>query len=291
MRRGRVVPSAVFARRWTRLVGATCVAATLSAGPASARAQPADAAASQDAKLAEAKRLYEAGSQDYNLGNFAAAIEKFEAAYSLTRATPLLYNIAQAYTRRHEIDPDPAHLRKAKALFGNFIRLSEASGEDVRDARERVTQIEEQLAALGEPEPEPEPEQPPAPEGPPPPDPTPPPEPARRPYRPGGLGIAGYATMIAGLAVGSGLAATGFVSAARSEDQRAEEGQQIPLSSARAAEYDESVGKSHTLAYAGIGAGAALVVVGVALIAADAARGRRTPARARLGPAGLAIAF
>jgi tetratricopeptide (TPR) repeat protein len=280
----------VFSRRWTRLVVTTCAAAALIGGPAPARAQPGDAAPAEDAKLAEAKRLFDAGSQDYNLGNFAAAIEKFEAAYGLTRATPLLYNIAQAYTRRHEVDPDPAHLRKAKALFGNFVRLSEASGEDVRDARERVAQLDAQLAALGEPddkEPEPEPEGPK-------PEPEPAPEPApatRAKYRPGGVGIAGYVAVFSGMALGAGLGAAGFVSAGRIDDQRATEGLYVPLPGSRQQVYDDAARKSRTLAYAGIGAGAALVVVGVALIVVDAVRGRKAPARARLGPSGLEVRF
>lgn len=275
----------MFSRRWTRR---WAVAAVLVGTPTPALAGPA-AAPAEDEKLAEAKRLFDAGSQDYNLGNFSAAIEKFEAAYGLTRATPLLYNIAQAYTRLHEVDPDPAHLRKAKALFANFVRLSEAAGEDVRDARERVTQIEGQLATLGEPEDrEPELEGPP-PE--PPKQPEPPPAPARAKYKPGAMGIAGYVAVFSGMAAGAGLAAAGFVSAGRIEDQRAAEGLYVPLPGSRSQEYEAASGKARALGYAGIGVGAGLVVVGVALIAADAVRGRKSPGRASVGPSGLQVRF
>ncbi len=65
------------------------VAALLAAGGA-ARAQP-------DDPQARSRVLYEEGSRAYKAGDYPRAIEKFLAAYDLSRAPAILFNIAQAY--------------------------------------------------------------------------------------------------------------------------------------------------------------------------------------------------
>ncbi|MFY0541493.1 hypothetical protein [Nannocystis pusilla] len=77
------------------------------------------------------------------------AIEHFEAAYELSHADALLYNLGQAYSKRYEVEADPAHLRRARVLFLNFAKIREAAGSDARDARERIAAIDAQLAELG----------------------------------------------------------------------------------------------------------------------------------------------
>jgi tetratricopeptide (TPR) repeat protein len=46
---------------------------------------------------AEARRLYQEGRRHYNIGEYERAIERFKAAYLISQAPLLLYNIAQAY--------------------------------------------------------------------------------------------------------------------------------------------------------------------------------------------------
>lgn len=287
-----VVASVVLSRGWTRRIarpgplGTACLLLA-TGGPAHAAepaAQATTAEAPSDAAAeAEAQRLFEEGSQAYNLGNFEAAIERFEAAYNLSHASALLYNIGQAYSKRYEVDPDPAFLRKARVLYLNFAKINEAAGEDARDARDRVAAIDARLAELAAAEPEPKPEGP---------APGPAPEPAPTgPYRPGKAGIAGFALIGSGLVLGSGLAALGFVSAGRLEGQRREESEFVPLSAERASLYDERTGSARALAFAGIGAGSALLLTGVVLVAVDAARGGAAPRRAQLRPGGLMVAF
>lgn len=253
-------------------------------GPARA-AQPAEgheSAPAGESAEAAAQQLFEEGTEAYNLGKFDVAIERFEAAYDLTHASALLYNLGQAYSKRYELDPDPAHLRKARVLYLNFAKISEAAGEDSRDARARAAAIDEQLAAIQTPAP--------APEGPP--APAPAPEPARKgPYRPGKAGIAGFVLIGSGLVLGTGMGALGLVSAGRIETQRAEESEFVPLSQERAALYDQRAGSARVLSFAGIGAGAALLVTGVILAAVDGARGGAGRQRAQLRPGGLAVAF
>ncbi|MCY1007667.1 hypothetical protein OV079_19350 [Nannocystis pusilla] len=244
-------------------------------GPAAAhQAEPA-----AGADEAEAQRLFEEGSKAYNLGNFDVAIEQFEAAYELSHADALLYNLGQAYSKRYEVEADPAHLRKARVLFLNFAKIREAAGSDARDARERIAAIDAQLAELGKGEAQPE-------------GPAPAPEsPAKPPYRPRAAGIAGYALIGAGLVLGTGLGALGLVSAGRIDDQRRDEWQYVPLSGAREQQYADNYQSARALAFAGIGVGGALLVTGVVLVAVDAARGKTAPRRAQLRPGGLAVAF
>src|SRR5262249_4228077 len=132
-----VVPSAVLSRGWARRLHGTSVPAGLhgtsvAAGvrgtavrgllvtaclavamPAIAQpASPATATSTREVPPApgaqvEAERLFEEGSEAYNLGKFDVAIERFEAAYNLSHATALLYNLGQAYSKRYEVDPDP----------------------------------------------------------------------------------------------------------------------------------------------------------------------------------------
>lgn len=265
-----------------------CLAVS-SVNPAAAR-QPATAAtqpaSDEPDREAEAQRLFEEGAQAYNLGRFEVAIARFEAAYELSHANALLYNLGQAYSKRYEVDPDPGHLRQARVLYLNFAKISEAAGEDSRDAREHAAAIDAKLAELAAGEPEP----PPTPEG-------PPPAPAAAPveegpYRPGKPGIAGYALIGGGLLLGTGLGVVGLVSAARIDDQRGMEREFVPLSAAREQEYADSHQSARTLAFAGIGAGAALLLTGVVLVAVDAARGgKAAPRRAQLRAGGLVVAF
>ncbi|MDV7390329.1 hypothetical protein RZS08_03195, partial [Arthrospira platensis SPKY1] len=77
----------------------------------------------------EAKQAFEAGSREYKLGNYEQAVALFERSYELSERPALLFNIAQAYARKYEIDDDVENLRKAKKLYANFIVDMEAAGE------------------------------------------------------------------------------------------------------------------------------------------------------------------
>lgn len=231
-----------------------------------------------------AQRLFEEGSQAFTVGDYGLAIRKFEAAYAATQAVELLYNIALAHVKRHANVPDVADLRRARLLFDNFAAIREANGEDVRDARARVVQIDEQLAAI-------EAERVAAerreaervaaerseaervaaeqraarrvvvPEGP-------------TVYRPRRLGIAGYASLGGGLLLGGGLATAGFVSLARLQTEYVDEAGMLPVTGERGAEYADHEREARTLGLVGVGVGAALVVAGVAMVVVDARRGR-----------------
>jgi len=273
-------------------------AAEPAAPDVSATTDPSDVKPPDARTGAWAQRLFEDGSQAFNLGNFALAIRKFEAAYDLTQAVELLYNIALAYAKRHAVEPELAHLRRARVLFENFANIREANGEDARDARERVTQLDGQIAAIEAAQREAEQrdrerraaerrdaerrarEQQAATQRA-----APPPS-----YRPGRLGVAGYVGIGGGLLLGSGLAAAGFGSLAQLQAEHAGEAVPLSLPAEREALYARRDGEARTLGFVGVGVGAALVVVGVAMVVVDARRGRATR-RVAAGPFGLRVVF
>lgn len=276
------------------VVASSLVARPAIAAPTAAAAGESPPATAEDPNQAEAQRLFEKGAEAYNLGRFDAAIESFERAYELSQANALLYNIAQAYTKLYDVEPDAAHLRKAKMMFLNFAKIAEATGEDARDARARVTKIDEQLAAH---EAKAEEEKSRA-------------EAAERErreietrrleaaaklaaaqrYRPRKLGIAGWATLTAGMLGGWTITAIGGTSVRRLEAQREAESL-LPLSAERGLQYDESVLKAQVMRLVGFGVGFVLVVSGITMIAVDAVRTKRAARRVGLVPGGLRVAF
>ena len=286
-----------------RIVGLVTLRAVLAgvfalapAGPAPAAGQGPGAPA-EDAK-ARGERLFEEASAAYNLGKFDEAIAKFEGAYELLKAPSLLYNLGQAHVRAHELDGDVGHLRRARALYDNFIKIREAGGESTGDAKERMAALDAKLtefgAAQAEPEPpvEPEPEPAPAP-APKVEEPEPAPKVEAAPPRrgPGAMGITGIVLIAGGVLGGAGLAVPGFVSAGRLRDQEAAEGAVVPVSAEREAMFSDSLGKAHALGYAGIAVGAALVITGVALVIVDAKKRGKQRQRARVHGVGLAVNF
>lgn len=279
---------------WAVLVASSLVARPAIAAPTAAAAGEAPPATAEDPNQAEAQRLFEKGAEAYNLGRFDAAIESFERAYELSQANALLYNIAQAYTKLYDVEPDAAHLRKAKMMFLNFAKIAEATGEDARDARARVTKIDEQLAAH-EAKAEEEKRRAEAAER------------ERREietrrleaaaklagaqrYRPRKLGIAGWTTLTLGMLGGWTITGIGGTSVRRLEAQREAESL-LPLSAERGLQYDENILKAQVMRIVGFGVGFVLVVSGITMIAVDAVRTKRAARRVGLVPGGLRVAF
>lgn len=265
------------------------------AAPAAAPAPAAEPApAAGDDVESEAQRLFAKGAEAYNLGRFDVAIESFERAYELSQANPLLYNIAQAYTKLYDVELEVGHLRKAKMLFLNFAKLAEATGEDPRDARARVVKIDEQIAGH---EAKVEEERRRA-------------EVAEREkreaetrrieaeaqlaaaqrYKPRSLGIAGWTLFGVGMIGGWTLGSIGGRSVLVLNDQRAAESM-LPLDPERAALYDANVRKAGVMSFTAGAVGFLLVVAGIAMITVDAVKTRRSLRRAALVPGGFSVAF
>jgi hypothetical protein len=292
----------MLSREYTRWLGMCLIVSTAvdrgaaaAPGPAASPEGPASTDAG-DATIAEANALFEKGSEAYNLGRFTAAIEHFERAYELTQVNTMLYNIAQAHAKRFEVDADPADLRKAKVMFLNFAKIAEATGEDPRDARQRIQQLDAELAAFEARQAEIRAEE------------------ARAAAarveaerlaaerqrkaaeaadlrsRPQKLGVAGYSLLGIGIASGVLLGAIGGESARQLSAQRtAESG--LPLTPERAALYDQQLDRAQGLGLAGLVIGATLSAAGIIMISTDAVRRRKGVRRVALRPQGLVVSF
>lgn len=113
------------------LLGAMAVL-LITAGVAAARP-------GEDAKTAEARAHFESGLARYNLKEYKAAIEEFEAAYRLKPDPVFLYNLGQSY--RFADDPEQAlHFYRA------YLR-ERPNAPNRSEVEERITQLEAVIAA------------------------------------------------------------------------------------------------------------------------------------------------
>jgi tetratricopeptide (TPR) repeat protein len=87
----------------------------------------------------EAKRLFEAATAHYAVGEFAKAADEYQQAYQLKPDPALLYNAAQAY--RLANIPE-----KAIVLYRNYLNLypNEGNGDEVRA---QIAKLKEAIAA------------------------------------------------------------------------------------------------------------------------------------------------
>ena len=121
--------------------GAFVLAIVLS-GPCVAAAQaPPDTAAND----AEARARFQAGERAFARGDFEAALEDFERAYSLSRRPGLLYNVGLAAQRARRRE-------RAIEAFREYLRL-EPDTANRASVERTIADLEELLAAEGSGEP------------------------------------------------------------------------------------------------------------------------------------------
>ena len=147
---------------------ATCLSlAFVDVVPREAMAAPAEA------NNAEAEAIFRRGQAKYETADYSGAIELWTEAYALIDSTPenasikalLIFNLAQAHVKAHELDGDPIHLKQAQQLLHSFKDNLELLYEDqaqldeeAKKVDEKLAEVEQMIAALQQPEPEPEPE-------------------------------------------------------------------------------------------------------------------------------------
>ena len=116
----------------------TIVLATLLATVTSAVAQPAPPPAqTEDQKRAEAKALYEKGLSHYNLGEFDEAIKAFRAAYAISQAPGLLFNIAQSFRLKKDYE-------QATYFYQTYLRLK-PDAPNRSDVEDRLKEMQEAI--------------------------------------------------------------------------------------------------------------------------------------------------
>jgi tetratricopeptide (TPR) repeat protein len=113
-------------------------------------------AAARAPEASTAREAFDEAERLYQLGRFEEAITSYEKAYALDPQPAFLYNIALAHRRQYEIDDKPEHLRRARELYRNYLRL-----EPNTPLRAAIEKIIEDLGAKLKEEPAPPPPAPP----------------------------------------------------------------------------------------------------------------------------------
>jgi tetratricopeptide (TPR) repeat protein len=137
-----------------RLQVSPCIAATLAVALSFGPATPARAGGPvallqpSEADISLAKIEYEKGEKAYRLGQFDDAAVAFEKAYEKSGLPDILYNIGLSHFRWYDVDPDLAHLRKAKVVFENYVIEIQKNPElgDLEEAGALIKQIDEKIA-------------------------------------------------------------------------------------------------------------------------------------------------
>jgi hypothetical protein len=128
--------------------GSFLVALALLSSPSLAVAQ---GTAPTDADTEKARALYDEGRKAYRRGDMKTALDRFEQAYDLTENPIILYNIGLTYKRLYDTSNEPEHLRKGKVVLENFkLELMRDPGlGNMEDVDNLIAEIEEQLASQG----------------------------------------------------------------------------------------------------------------------------------------------
>jgi tetratricopeptide (TPR) repeat protein len=108
---------------------------------------------------ANPRALYQEGARLYNLGQYEEAVRAFEAAYAISGAKQLLFNIAQALRLA-----GPAHCERALRAYESYLREDAAASNreeveeriaDMRRCVERVREAQATARRASEPKPPP----------------------------------------------------------------------------------------------------------------------------------------
>lgn len=89
----------------------------------------------------QAKTLFNAGAQAFNVGKFSAAIQAFEAAYKLAPRPGILFSLAQAQKRQYFVDSNPQMLRLAIENYKKYLTVADAKGRK-SDAAQALAELE-----------------------------------------------------------------------------------------------------------------------------------------------------
>lgn len=132
----------------------TALAVSLALGVGLGPVKPAEASAPHaliqpsEADMNLARIEYKKGEKAYRLGQFEDAAIAFEKAYEKSGLPDILYNIGLSHLRWYDVDPDVAHLRKAKVVFQNYVIEIQKNPElgDLDEAEALIKQIDEKIS-------------------------------------------------------------------------------------------------------------------------------------------------
>lgn len=124
------------------------------ATPAPETLPPTPPSPTSAADLARAKESFKAGAAAYAAGEYLAAIQALEAAYTLTPLPAIAFSLGQAERRQYFVTRQRDHLARSIALFRRYIEEVPSGGRRT-DALDALAQLEPIAAKLETAEPAP----------------------------------------------------------------------------------------------------------------------------------------
>jgi hypothetical protein len=96
------------------------------------------------AKKAQAANFFDAGAEAYKAGKYQIAAEAFEKAHELLPSAALLFSAAQAYRRQYLTQPAADVLKRAIALYREYLRADANANrrEDAMEALQTLVPLE-----------------------------------------------------------------------------------------------------------------------------------------------------
>ena len=95
---------------------------------------------------ARARQLYTNGEAAFSGGRYGDAARAFEQAFAESRHPSLLWNCAQSYRKQFDIDHDVTVLRRAQAVYRNYLELL-PPGADRAEADAALAAVAKQIEA------------------------------------------------------------------------------------------------------------------------------------------------
>ena len=114
--------------RWSILTLAVVASPSVMAegvDPSSQSTVPANSGQPSAEEMTAAKQHFDSGARFFQDGNYTAARAEFEAAYALSKLTPLLYNLARAAEKQGQRDD-------ALRYYEKYLATNPADAEEVR---------------------------------------------------------------------------------------------------------------------------------------------------------------
>lgn len=105
------------------------------------------AAHAADADVQQARAIFNVGAQAYEKGDFAAALEAFEAAYKLAPRPGILFSMAQTHRRQYHVTHQDSYLREALRLYREYLEKAK-DGERRGEAAQALVELEPLAARL-----------------------------------------------------------------------------------------------------------------------------------------------
>jgi hypothetical protein len=106
---------------------------------------PRAAHAAEESSKAEARRLFRAGAEAYDSGQFLVAATAFRESYEISGQAAVLFSMAQAYRLQYFVDGDARWLERSVGLYRRYLADTPSGGRRV-DAITSLAEIEPLLA-------------------------------------------------------------------------------------------------------------------------------------------------